>query len=109
VKRRFIPLTRVASFQARLQHSHAQFADREIQAFLRDTTRPASRQHLVFEGLLNSAVQAPGVTVDNRNVPAIPIGLFEAGKIDKCGPFQESGPIGVHPVNPVEEVGRKCD
>jgi hypothetical protein len=49
------------------------------------------------------------VTVDNRNVPAIPIGLFQAVKIDKCGPFQESGPIGAYPVNPVEEAGSVID
>jgi len=46
------------------------------------------------------AVQSPSVTVDNRDVSAIPAGLLQASEIDECGPFQEGGPVRSPPGQP---------
>src|ERR1039457_779116 len=88
---------------------HVAAWDRASLAWGPGTAPRVSRQALVFEHIHRFPVQTIGIGVNDRRVFGFLCGPFQSGEVGTRSPLDQGGTIGVRPVNPLEQVVRKCD
>jgi hypothetical protein len=83
--------------------------DRASLAFGPGTVHRVSQQALVFEHVLRFPVEPVCIGVNDRRVLGFLFCPFQSGEVGTRSPLDERRTIGVRPVNPFEQIVRKCD